>query len=92
MHNLTSPLYLLEEIIGVRPGVDEVMLPDVLGLDDVEHGGDVLRGVLDELCADDALEDLLLVRLVLGGVDHAGAVDQVDLLHQFDVLPDLGGK
>ena len=65
------------------------MLPDVLGLDDVEHGGDVLGGVLDELCADDALEDLLLVRLVLRGVDHAGAVDQVDLLHQFDVLPDL---
>ena len=65
------------------------MLPDVLGLDDVEHGVDVLRGVFDELCADDALEDLLLVRLVLGGVDHAGAVDQVDLLHQFDVLPDL---
>lgn len=63
---------------------------DVLRLGLRQDGGDVLLGVLDVLDTHDTTEEDILRGVGCGGWDDTGAIDQVDALHEGDVLPDLG--
>jgi hypothetical protein len=62
----------------------------VLRLDVPQHLVDVHRRVLEALDAHDALEHRGHLAVAGLAVDDAGAVDEVDALHERDVLPHLG--
>ena len=46
--------------------------------------------VLDVFCADNTTEENVFGRVVHAGRHATGAVDEVDALHECDVLPHLG--
>ena len=55
-----------------------------------KHGFDVLGWVLDVLDANDAAEQNVFFAVAMTRWNDSGAVNQVDPLHERDVLPDLG--
>lgn len=89
LQQLTGPGgNLAKEVEAVGPLLDTIGLDNVLRLDALEHLIDVELRVAEVLHTDNTLQDD--VRLtVTGGVHHTRAVDEVQALHQSDVLPDL---
>ena len=79
---------LLRKVISILPIWHAIGVINVLMIDLVKDGSNVLRRVRDLLGADDGLQNLLRVTLVLVVYDTR-AVDEVDALGQCDVLPDL---
>jgi hypothetical protein len=80
---------LLDEVLGVDPGVDSKDVDDVLGCNSIEDGLDVALGVRDFLGTHHSLEDFVSIRLA-HIIDDSWAVDEVDALGQGDVLPHFG--
>jgi hypothetical protein len=56
----------------------------------LEHCGNILCRVLDVFCADYTTEENVFWCVVHAWRHTAGTVDEVDALHECDVLPHLG--
>mmetsp|Transcript_7923 Transcript_7923/g.15041 ORF Transcript_7923/g.15041 Transcript_7923/m.15041 type:complete len:340 (+) Transcript_7923:676-1695(+) len=82
--------HLLQEVIYGFPGLDAVGARKVVRLDARQHRRNGLRGVVQVADAYYPLEHHAGIRVRVLKIHHPRAVNQVDLLGQGDVLPDLG--
>ena len=80
----------LQELDVILVTLDLVCALDVLWLGLCEDSWDILFRVLDVLDTDDALKENILWSIGRGWWDDTRAIDEVDALHEGDILPDLG--
>ena len=79
----------LQKVGVIRPIADLVSLLNVLFLDSFEHFVGVVFGRWDVFNSDNTLQHNVRLRVSMG-IDHAWTIDEIDALHERDVLPDLG--
>lgn len=80
----------LQELDVVLVALNLICALNVLWLGLCEDSWDILFWVLDVLDTDDTLEENVLWSIGGGWWDDTRAIDEVDALHEGDVLPDLG--
>lgn len=73
----------------VLVALDLVCALNVLWLGLCQDGWDILFWVLDVLNTDNSLKQNILWRIGRGRWDDTRAIDEVDALHESDILPDL---